>query len=293
MIRTWKMLTMYSLLSAATVSLAPPPVVFADEPKFPAKEIDAKALKELSERVMALENKKLTLAEKDEIASLFRAELQKLKDGALADLRTDMKDVKKTIDDVKSDMAGLQAEQNRLKFQLEQQRTMIDLLAKKVETIPSTPTVDKAMLETLKGIQEGIAKMTPPTERKMMSPPSNLVASTGSVMLINMYKDDLLFIINNVRYRVPANGSRLVENVPAGSANIEVAAIDSAFSIAKCPRSPRAESSLLRQRRSPKRIEPRGARGSRGNAREFTAQFSRFLFCRALFAVVTIRSTPR
>ena len=224
MIRNWKTLTMYSLLSAAAVALAPPPpAVFAEEKKVvPAKAIDDKAMQELADRVAALENKKLTTAEKDAIALILRAELQKLEDGALANINQDLKAVKKGVAELTTEISALKTEQLRQKLQIEQQKFLIDQLTKKLETGPASPTVDKAMLEALKAIQDGIAKLGPTTERKMMSPAISNTATMGRVMLVNLYTDDLLFLINGAPYRVPAGKTRPVDNVPAGSLQFQV-----------------------------------------------------------------------
>jgi hypothetical protein len=84
--------------------------------------------------------------------------------------------------------------------------------------------VDKAMMDTLKAIQDGIAKLAPTEKRSSAYPANGTATNTGRVRLINNYSEDLLFIINGLRYRAPANTSRLVENIPVGPVNIEVAA---------------------------------------------------------------------
>jgi hypothetical protein len=206
MMRNWKMLTMYSLLSAAAVSLAPPPVVaFAEDPKKePAKVLDEKALKEISEAI--------------------RAELKKFEEGPLTKLDGKVEEIKTSVGTLKTDVAGLQAEQNRQKLQIEQQKMLIDLLAKKLEAAPSTPTVDKDFVEAMKGIKEVIARLAPAKERTMMSPPETGAASTGRVMLVNFYDGELLFIINGATHRVPGGSWKAIENFPAGPVNVEVAA---------------------------------------------------------------------
>ena len=59
MIRNWKAITMYSLLSAGAVTfMAPPPLAFADEPKKDALEEVRRSLKEIAERLDKIEKKK-------------------------------------------------------------------------------------------------------------------------------------------------------------------------------------------------------------------------------------------
>jgi hypothetical protein len=223
MIRNWKTLTMYSLLSAAAVALAPtPPIVFAEEKKIPAKVVDDKAMQELADRIATLENKKLTIAEKDALAQVLRAELKKLEDGALADINQDLKAVKKGVSELTTELSALKAEQLRQKIQIDNQKYLIEQLTKRLDAGPTTPTVDKTMLEILKDIKDGIAKLGPTNERKMMSPPNGTAATMGRVMLVNLYTEDLLVLINGKAFRVPAGKTRPVDDVPAGNLQFQV-----------------------------------------------------------------------
>ena len=168
MIRTWKSLTMYALLSASAVTLAPPPpAVSADEKKQTKDEETAKALKALTERIAALENKKLTDADKKEIAEVMRKELKTLEDGALSKLN-------EKVDGLKTNVDSLQTKMLEHKLLIDHQKTLIEQLTKRLDAVPATPTtpaVDKALLETLNAIKDGIAKLGPTTERKSMSAP--------------------------------------------------------------------------------------------------------------------------
>jgi hypothetical protein len=193
MIRNWKTLTMYSLLSAAAIAFAPQPaVVFATEKNQPAKA------------------DKLSDADKDAIADILRKELKKLEDGVLATLQ-------KRVDTLEGKLSALQLEQLGHKI-------LIDQLTKRLDATSASPVVDKAMMDTLKAIQDGIAKLAPTEKRSSAYPANGTATNTGRVRLINNYSEDLLFIINGLRYRAPANTSRLVENIPVGPVNIEVAA---------------------------------------------------------------------
>ena len=73
------------------------------------------------------------------------------------------------------------------------------------------------MIRTMKAIQEGIARLGPTDKRVMMSPPTNGAITTGRVMLVNLYTEDLLFLVNGAPHRVPPGRSKLVENIPVGS----------------------------------------------------------------------------
>ena len=204
MIRNWKTLTMYSLLSAAAVAFAPQPaVVFATEKNLPTN-ADG-------------QDKKLSDADKEAIAGILRQELKKLEDGVLANLQ-------KSVNALEGKVSDLQIEQLKHKLQIEQQKFLIDQLTKRLDAASASPVADKAMMDTLKAIQDGIAKLAPGEKRSSAYPANGTATNTGRVMLVNNYSDDLLFIINGLRYRAPAHTSRLVENIPVGPVNIEIAA---------------------------------------------------------------------
>jgi hypothetical protein len=215
MIRNWKALTMYSLLSAATVFVAPPPAL-AQEPKKDALEEVQRSLKDIADRLDKIEKKKSPQGDKAAIAEILRAELKKLEDGTLARLNDKVEEVKKTLDGVETKVSALQEKQLKHELKLEQHKFLIDQLIKKLDA-PTSPTVDKAMLETLNAIRDSIAKLAPTEKRLMMSSPNGAAASVGRVVLMNLYSEDLLFEVNGVGYRVPAGKSRPVNNVPAGA----------------------------------------------------------------------------
>ncbi len=219
MMRNWKTLTMYSLLSAAAVTLAPSPIVFADDKKAPIEEKKAPAI----DGAALLEG--------------LRAEIKKLENGPLADLAAKVKgvgddvlDIKKSVDKLKSEVGSLQTSQLSQKLQLDHQKKELELLADEVRSLRKKlladggpPPTDKAALEemvkTMKAIQEAIAKLhaNDTSKRIALSPPETNAATAGKVMLQNFYTEELLFVVNNVGYRVPAGKSRLVENLPLGT----------------------------------------------------------------------------
>ena len=212
MIRTWKTLTMYSLMAATTLTIAPP--IFAQDNNDELK----KSIDKLIKRIDALEQKP---TDQEAIAKALRSELKKLENGTLAD-------IKKSVQDTKADMVNLQLEQQRLKAQLENHRLLIEGLEKKILAgVPATPAVDKAFMDDLRGamkaIQDSLARLGPTKERVSMSPSiPNGTPGLGRVLLANHYPDELLFIVNGVGHRLPANSTKLVENVPVGNLNYEV-----------------------------------------------------------------------
>ena len=238
MMRTWKTLTMYSLLSAAAVTFAPPPIIFAhdpnDAPKTAGVEELRKDIKALIKRIDELEKKPAVELDKGALAKVVRDELRKLEDGALADITQDLKGVKKSVDGLKGDISALQGDVLKHKLLIDSQKAQMEILAeqiaglnKKLTAISSSaapiPAVDKAFMEEfrssmLKAIDEKVAKLGPTKERKSMSlPTENTPPPMGRVMLINHYTEDILFIVNGLLHRVPAGSQRILENVPAGA----------------------------------------------------------------------------
>jgi hypothetical protein len=223
MIHNWKTLTMYSLLSAATMTFVSPPLAMADDPK-PLEEV-RKSLKAIADRLEKIENKKAPEVDHEALLKAIRAEIKKLDDGALAKINDKIEGVRTSVDGLKAEVGALKEEQFKQKLQLEQHKFLIDQLTKKLDAAPTSPTVDKSVQEKLKAIQDAIAKLGPTKVRDSMAAPNgSATTSNGRVMLVNHYSDDLLFIINGARYRVPAHASRLVETVTPGSVNIEVVA---------------------------------------------------------------------
>jgi hypothetical protein len=119
-------------------------------------------------------------------------------------------------------VSDLQIEQLKHKLQIEQQKFLIDQLTKRLDAANASPVVDKAMMDTLKAIQDGIAKLAPTQKRSSAYPANGTATNTGRVMLVNQYSDELLFIVNGVGHRLPPQTSKLVENIPVGALGIEV-----------------------------------------------------------------------
>jgi hypothetical protein len=211
MIRNWKMLAMLSLLSA-TVSLTPPPALAGDKDTELQKSID-----KLIKRIDALETAQL---DKKAIGEALRAELKKLEDGLLGEIKTDI--------------GVVQNKQREQKKDLEDQRMLINLLTSRIENlerkmvtgVPAGPSVDRAFMDELKvmirTLTDTVAKSAPSQAHISMSPPTNGSATGAArVLLANHYPDELLFIVNGVGHRLPARSTKLVD-VTAGTVNYEV-----------------------------------------------------------------------
>jgi hypothetical protein len=212
MIRNWKMLTMLSLLSA-TVSLTPPAHAGEKESKGDLK----KSIDKLIERIDELETKPV---DKKAIGEALRAELKKLEDGLLGEIKTDI--------------GIVQIKQREQKKELEDQRMLINLLTTRIEGlerkmitgVPTGPSVDKAFMDELKvmirTLTDTVAKSAPSQSHISMSPPTNGSATGAArVLLANHYPDELLFIVNGVGHRLPARSTKLVD-VNSGALNYEV-----------------------------------------------------------------------
>jgi hypothetical protein len=216
MIRNWKMLTMLSLLSAATVQLTPPPM-FAGEKQEPNGDLK-KSIDKLIKQIDALEKKPV---DRDAIAEVLRAELKKLENGTLAEIRTDI--------------GGIYNEQRKQKKELEEQRVLINLLTGRLDGLERklaagspgapAPAVDKAFMDELRSMlktfTDSVAKMAPSQSHVAMSPPTNGATGQARVMLVNHYPEMLLFEINGIGYRLEGRSSKVID-VPAGTLTYQV-----------------------------------------------------------------------
>jgi hypothetical protein len=216
MIHNWKTLTMYALLSAAAVTFMPlPAVVFAEEKAKKVKDLEElqQSINDLVKRIDLLEKKKTPALDQDELSRVIRSEI-----------RAEIKNVQDAVRDQIED-----------KLRIQSQKAHIDRLTEEVASLRkklpadggTAPAVDKAFMDetrsSLKVINETLAKLAPTEKRLMMSPPINGTAvNMGRVMLVNYYSDELLFIVNGVGHRVPAQTTRVVENIPVGTVAVEV-----------------------------------------------------------------------
>lgn len=219
MINYWRGLPMFAILTAAALTIAPPSASAGGD-KAPTLEEVNKTLQRLVDRVGALESKKLSKAEEDALAMIFRTELLKLETGILSEL-------KKNVDKLGTDVAALQSEQAKQKAQLDAYKVLVDEMHKKLLLgAPSgSPAIDKAFMDELRAqfkmLNETLAKYGP-TEKRVSAYGNGATTGAGRVMFVNMYNDDLLLILNGTPYRIPARSTRTVEGIPAGMLRYEI-----------------------------------------------------------------------
>ncbi|MCI0637465.1 MAG: hypothetical protein L0Y72_27845 [Gemmataceae bacterium] len=198
MLRNWKTLAFSSLLSAA---------MFVPEPTVAS----AQDTKEILERIDKLDKS-----------------IQK----SFENVKTDIDEVKKKLADVNKEVGALQGDTLSHQLQLGNANTKIEKieaglksLRAEIDNLKKTGVAqggDNKYLDdirtTLNAIEQAILKLQPSTSRVALSPPS----AAGRVMLVNMYPEELLFVINQKPYRVAPNASHQIEGVPAGLVRYEV-----------------------------------------------------------------------
>jgi hypothetical protein len=207
MLRNWKTLALCSLMTTTLVVQVPAPATAGGQ----AKEEDKALLKRLD----ALD---------ETIKASFKgvqADIKGLKEGLAADSES----LKKAREDLVTQSLSLTAANRRIK-DLE---TAVEAIRSELSALrepgAARTGLDKASVEQIKSklgdIEQAILKLAPTTSRVALSPPVTL-ATTGRVMLVNLYPESLLFFVNGKEYRVPAGENRLLDNVPAGSLNYQV-----------------------------------------------------------------------
>jgi hypothetical protein len=201
MLRTWRTLTLYSLLA-----LTPVPVAAQEDPK-------------LQERLDKLE--KLIKNVSDSLVSVSTSI-----DGLKADMKKDLAGVNAAVVQLRVDMDGSQTRMKNLEDLVGNIRADVTFLQRRLnEGVSPAAPVDKAGLDDLRkqlrSIEDALAKLRaaePPTGRIALSPPS----PNGRIVLANMYYEELLFVINQRTHRVPPGSVQTLENVPAGTLTYEV-----------------------------------------------------------------------
>lgn len=214
MLRNWKMLALYSM--TVVVVAAPAPVVAqSDDYKAVLDRLDkldrslAKSFEGISADINPLKNE--VLSAKNQITSVQK-DITLLQGDTLSH-KLELDKAAKKVETLESQIAKL--------------RTELDDLKRRPSSEPAPQALDKASLDDLRSKLGGIEKailglnLTPPQERVSKSPPA-AAATVGRVMLVNLYPEELLFVINQRTFRVPAGGSLPVEAVPAGSLAYEV-----------------------------------------------------------------------
>lgn len=213
MLRNWKNLA----LLAATIMIVQPPVVQAQD----TTAADIKSL------LTQIESLRTTMQASTEGISKDIGTVKQ----DLTQANKSLSSVTADISSVKKDIATLAG--NGLKQQMELQKTndRLALVEKQLNSLsteldslknqPSQPApgLDKASVEEIRRklamIEQGLTKLQN-KERISLSAPT-----TGRVVLINLYDEDLLFVINKTPHRVQANSSLPLE-VPAGTLAYEV-----------------------------------------------------------------------
>ncbi|MCE0498544.1 MAG: hypothetical protein LV481_11420, partial [Methylacidiphilales bacterium] len=137
MMRNWKTLTMYSLLTAAAATLAPPPLLMADDKEATdklSKEVQAltRSVDALVARISDLEKKSPEFGKAD-LTRIIRAELKSIDEG-VTELSTELKTVKRRVDGLKDDVSALKEDQTKQKQQIENLAEQVNKLNNKLVT---------------------------------------------------------------------------------------------------------------------------------------------------------------
>ena len=192
MLRTWNTLALATLLAAAS-----PPIVVAGEKDASDPKAVLKAVEELRTKVDAL-TKKLDAQPKADDKKIL-AEIKKLEERVVGE-------IDKGNEELKARITAIETEQLRQKLGvgggkggLEEIRTRLSAIEKALATLQATKDSNI---------------------RKAFSPPTN--GSVARVMLVNLYAEDLLFIVNDRSYRVEPNRQMQLDGVPAGALTYQV-----------------------------------------------------------------------
>ncbi|MCS7044767.1 MAG: hypothetical protein NZO58_00270 [Gemmataceae bacterium] len=217
MLRTWKTLALYSLVAAAPVVVTAPAAVAQDNTKF------EKQVEDLKKQF-------------DSLKSLFDTAIRTIEGAAKS-----VDALKGDIGKVQEDVGALKATKLSFDIELTKTNAKIDNLEKQLTQLQSdinslrrelsrpggaVTAADRAGLEELKkhlvGIEQAIIKLQPhepgTANRIALSSPT----PTARVLLVNMYHEDILFVINDKAYRVAPRSLKTLESVPAGPITYEV-----------------------------------------------------------------------
>jgi hypothetical protein len=189
MLRTWKSLEWAALLAVAVTAQ---PVLFAGE-----KEKEKPDIKSVLERLDNMDRA---------IAKAFKevSETLDLLKGNDIKMRIDLDKVVAKVETLEDKLTKLHADLDKLKKRVPVEQ-------------PSLAGVDDLKFR-LEKIEQALGKMQG-ANRIALSPPN-----TGRIQLINMYPEELLFVVNGKTYRVEPNRSMFLENHPAGAFTYEVIA---------------------------------------------------------------------
>jgi len=195
MLRTWKTLALYSLLSTAVIVQIPAPAV-ADE----------KTVMDGFESLKKTINESFDTVKKD-----------------MADLKKEVGLQKKTSDKQGLDLTEVEGNIKSINAALDQMRKDLDALMKR-EPVVDNKGMDKAGLADIKtllaSIEQAILKLQQPTNRVAYSPTP--ATTTGRVVLVNLYPEELLFVVNQKTHRVAPGANLPLDTIPAGPLSYEV-----------------------------------------------------------------------
>jgi hypothetical protein len=233
MIRTWKTLALASLLVAASPTFAP---AGGAEPDAKALQ---KTLEDLRKTVDALKKKvddapiamtgKEVLTEINRLEKNIGGQIDKLN----KDLQSDLSAIKEQQLSQKLDLQALKGLPKRVQT-LETDISFVNEEIRKLRKqlladapIP-TPGVNRAALDEiisrLDRLEKSLAALQTPaiggSERKSFASPAG--ANFGRVLLVNLYSEDMLFIVNDRPYRVESGKTVQLDGVPTGALNYHV-----------------------------------------------------------------------
>jgi hypothetical protein len=195
MLRNWQSLALCSLITTTFVQVTAPAVAGEKE-------------KTVLERLEALDKT-----------------IKKSFEGVQADIKA----VREELENVKKD--GLKhgrdltaAEDNLKKVEKSLGQLTVDVNLLRNRDTAARPAIDKASMDQLKSklgdIEQAILKLLPSTNRISLASPST--STTGRVMLVNLYPEELLFVVNQKSYRVLPGVNTPLDNVAAGALTYEV-----------------------------------------------------------------------
>ena len=199
MLRNWKTLALCSLLTTTVFVQVPAPAVADD--------------KAILERIESLQKT---------IKDSFDGVQTDIK-GLKQEFGSQKDALKKIKDDMIEQGLGLNRKVKDLESALDLIRADLDALRKR-DLFSDKAGIDRSGVEDIRtklgSIENALLKLQPSTSRTSMSPA--VPASTGRVVLVNLYPEELLFVVNQKTYRVAPGANLPIESVPAGPLAYEV-----------------------------------------------------------------------
>ncbi len=121
--------------------------------------------------------------------------------------RKQLEELTKLVKSLKTDLADLDT-------RLKKMESAVAALTKPTETKSYYPPTNGKTLEEINNkLDKILAKLQAPTTRISQYPPQ----TTGRIHLLNLLVEDVLFIVNNRNYRVPAGRSLMLEEQTPGT----------------------------------------------------------------------------